>query len=300
MPVVVTGASTAVGRAFIARLTSAGAEVRAHLSGRTDAESLRALGAKVAVGDLADVGALRTVMADAHTVCHLAGGMRLEDVGADDDSDEQTTGWALEAAREAGVRRFLFLSYPGADPGARNVLLRAKGRAEEAVRASGLQDVILRTTFVYGAGSPWWDEVVSAARRRVAPVVGSGAQRLRPVFVEDVAGALVAADDRASAVSGTFGLEGPDEVTADELIDLVAGRPKRKLHLSPALARRAASVAGRPLSSAALEILASDSLADAPDAAREFGIDRTSLREGLARSSPPESEGRLGDGDAED
>lgn len=276
MPVVVVGASGLVGRALLPLLADRSPEVRAVVRRREAADPLRALGAKVAVDDLSDPDALAVLFHDAHTLVHLAGGLRAPDL---EDANRGTVERTLAAAAEAGLRRVLFLSYPGAGPGAANPYLEAKGRAEEAIRGSGLQHAIVRATHVYGPGSPWLDETAGAARRRM--VLGSGGQRLAPVFVEDVAAVLAAADDRATETAGTFGLEGPDTVTADELADLLAG-PRRRLH-----ARAGGPVSralGRRVPPHVLEVLAADSRADAPDAAAEFGVDRTPLTEGLRRS----------------
>ncbi|HEX2032232.1 MAG TPA: NAD-dependent epimerase/dehydratase family protein [Actinomycetota bacterium] len=284
MPVVVTGANGLVGRALVPRLAGRSVQVRAVVRDRTAAEPIRRLGAKVAVARLEDTETLSTVMAGAHTVCHLAGGLDLPDDAAYLDSNLGTTRSVLEAAEDAGIARVLFLSYPGASPDAANAYLRAKGMAEEAVRSAPFQHAILRCTHVYGPGSRWLAGMGEAARGRVAVVVGPGTQRVAPVFVADVVAALEAADDRASEVAGTFGLQGPDEVTADELTDLLAGRRRRKLHLPVAVARRAARIRAGHMSHTLLEILAADSLADAPDAAAEFGLRRTSLADGLAAS----------------
>jgi NADH dehydrogenase len=161
------------------------------------------------------------------------------------------------------------------------VFLRAKGLAEEAVGSSGLDHLILRSTLVYGPGQRWLEDMRRFARRAVAAlVVGDGKQRLAPVHVNDVVSALVAADDRADPVSGTLGIQGPGIVTADELVDLLAGRKRRKIHVGPQNERRASRLAGRRLHLALLEVLASDSLADAPDAAAELGLTPTPLRVG--------------------
>jgi len=295
MPVVVTGASSSIGLALVRRLAGGGSQVRAHVRRPAAAGELRELGAKVAVGELADRDALATVVSEAHTVCHLVGNMQLEGPTDYEESNLQSARWVLEAAVDAEVRRFLLLSYTGADPSSSNAFLRAKGRAEEEVRASGLEHVILRTTFVYGTGTPWLRELIAAARRPVVTVVGPGTQLLRPVFVEDVAAVLAAADDRASETLGTFALEGPDEVTADELIDLVAGRSRRKVHLTPDAARRTAGLLGRRLSPAVLELFGADSVADAPDAAVEFSVSLTPLREGLRKAglAPNDGPGRI-------
>lgn len=285
MPVVVTGASGMVGRALVTLLAGGDGEVRAVIRDRTAGDPLRATGAKVAVCRLSDTETLATAMAGAHTVCHLAGGLDLPDERTYEDSNLRTTESTLEAAQEAGVTRFLLLSYPGASSDSANAYLRAKGLAEEAVRSSGLEHVILRSTHVYGRGSRWLEAQRQAARRPIAAtVIGRGTQRLAPVFVRDVVRALAAADDRAGRTAGTFAIQGPDEVTADELVDVLAGRRRRKVHLSPGAVRRLARLTMGPLSSTLVEILAADSLADGPDAAAEFGLEPTGLREGLASS----------------
>ena len=281
MPVVVTGASGGVGRVLIPMLSDRG-EVRAVVRDPTAAESLRSSGAKVARCDLENTAVLVTVMAGAHTVIHLAGGLDLPDDDAYESENLGTTRDALEAAVEAGVARFLFLSYPGASASSPNAYLRAKGLAEDAVRSSGLDHMILRSTHVYGRGQRWFEETQAAARRPLAtPVIGNGLQRIAPSHVHDVASALLAADDRAEPVTGTRGLQGPDEVTMDELVDLVAGRHRRTIHLTPHAAKRAARLLGRSLHPALLEILAADSLADASDATTELGLVLTPLVAGI-------------------
>ncbi|HEV3474150.1 MAG TPA: NAD(P)H-binding protein [Actinomycetota bacterium] len=285
MPVVITGANGGVGRVLTGMLARQGAQLRVVVRDRSAVPPLRSSGAKVAVTELSDTSTLTTVMEGAHTVCHLAGGLDLPDDAAYLEANFETTTDALFAAREAGIKRFLFLSYPGASPEAPNAYLRAKGLAEEAIRSSGIGHVIIRSTHVYGPGQRWFEEIRAAANRPFAFVVGDGQQNLAPVFVDDLARVLVAADDRRDPVSGTFGLQGPDVVTADELTDLLAGRRRRKLHLG----MRSLSLLTRAfrggLSPTLLEILAADSLADAPDAAAEFDVPMRSLAQGLEISA---------------
>ena len=286
MPVVVTGASGFIGRSVVAAFARTSPEVRAYVRRRDRVEELRALGAKVAVGGLADLDTLATVMADAHTLCHLVGGANAPSEGAYHELNAGSVEAALRAAGEASVHRVLFLSYPGASPEAANAYLRAKGAAEEAVRATGIDHVIVRCTHVYGPRGPWLEAMVALGRRRPAVVLGTGRQVVAPVFVEDVAAVLAAADDRNRGGSGTWGLEGPDRVKADALAGLLGARVPR-LHLGPGGAARLPALARRRTGRTALEILAADSLADGPDAAAEFGVPRTPLREGLRRSLAP-------------
>jgi len=285
VPVVITGASGLVGPHAVRALLGTAPEVRAVVRRPEAAPPLRDLGAKVAVGALSDAEDLAVVMRGAHTVLHLAGGLDLPDASAYERANLTTTITALEAARLAGVRRFVLLSFPGASPDSPNAYLRAKGLAERAVGASGLEFAVIRSNHVLGPGGRWVGALERQARSHPALVVAPGTQVLAPVFVGDVAAVLAATDHREQLESGTWALDGPERVTADRLTDLVAGRPRRwKVHVGPAMLARLARLSRRPVSTVTLDVLASDAVADAPDAAAQFGVELTPLREGIARS----------------
>src|SRR5438552_6339023 len=111
MPVVVTGAAGLIGRHAVRAFLATSPQVRAYIRHREAAEGLRADGAKVAVGRIDDAATLSTVMAGAHTVCHLVGGLE----GPDPERDVAgSVRPVLAAAEGSGIRRFLYLSYPGA------------------------------------------------------------------------------------------------------------------------------------------------------------------------------------------
>src|SRR5438552_2804 len=152
MPVVVTGASGLVGRHAVPAFARVSPEVRALVRTREAADALRGPGGprgKVAVAWLGDVDNLAIVMAGAHTVCHLVGGLDSADL------EEDILGTirpVVSAARRAEVKRFLYLSYPGASPAAANPYLRFKGLAERVVEDSGMEFAVIPRSRVYG---PW-------------------------------------------------------------------------------------------------------------------------------------------------
>ena len=286
MPVVVTPADTPVGRALVPLLRESGSEVRATVGDIDAAEPFRALGAKAAVLAEPDDDILRAIVDEAHTVCLLSGDLFLPDEESYEQRIEEWTHAVLRAARKAKVKRVLLVSYPGATSSSSNDFLRSEGRAEDAVRDSSPEHAILRCTHIYGVGSPWLDFVVRAATRHPAVVVGSGMQRMAPVYAGDVARALAAADDRASPVSGTYGLQGPDVVTADELADVLggSGRPKRHMGADAGSSNVGAGPLGLSWSPAIGEVLAADSLAGGPAAEQEFGLSLTPMAAGLLAS----------------
>jgi uncharacterized protein YbjT (DUF2867 family) len=282
MTVLVAGASGVVGRALIPMLVERD-EVRASVRRAEAADLLRSAGAKVAIGPFDDVAWLAEIMRRVYTVIHLVGGPDQPDDDAVLAANHGSVMTALDAARESKVRRFILVSAVGAALDASNPYLRSKGLAEEAVAASGLEYAIVRSTHAYGLGGLWFAATVEAATASPPFTIGDGSASIAPVFVDDLAGVLAAADDREGPVEGTWAIEGPDALTVSELATLLGsdGVPP-PVSLSPAdAAVRLSDAFGVPFSRTAAELFAMPSRADAQDAAAAFGIRRTSLAGGL-------------------
>jgi NADH dehydrogenase len=281
MTVMVTGASGLVGRALVPLLVRRD-EVRASVRRPGAADPLRALGAKVAVGPLDDVDALAEILKRVFTVIHLAGGPNHPDNDAVFAANHGSVMTALAAAREAKVRRFILVSAVGAAVDATDPYLRAKGLAEEAVVASGLEHAIVRSTHAYGLGGLWFAATVEGSAASPPFMVGDGTQSIAPVFVDDLAAVVAAADDRAGSLEGTWAIEGPDVLTVAELVTQLAPEGSSPVPLEPAdAAIRLTDGLGVPFSRTTAELFALPSRADAPDAAAAFGVSRTSLADGM-------------------
>ncbi|MGE5227802.1 MAG: SDR family oxidoreductase [Planctomycetaceae bacterium] len=281
MTVLVTGASGVVGRAVVKALL-AHDEVRAQVRRPESAEPLRALGAKVAVRSAGTSEALDELLPRCHTLVHLIGGVCQPDPDELFHANHGSVLSALEAAKEAGTRRFVLLSVPGADPEAAHPFLRAKGLAEEAVRESGLEHAIVRATHVYGLGGLWFTAAVEGALRDPPFVCGPGTQELAPLFAEDLGAVVAAVDDRAAEVAGTWALEGPDVVSADGLVGLLRDEDAVPDHADgQAAAQVLTALLGIRLDAVTASWFAMPSRADAPDAAEAFGVGTTRLLEGL-------------------
>jgi uncharacterized protein YbjT (DUF2867 family) len=276
----VTGASGLLGRTIVRTLAER-EEVRATVRRPSASEEIRAIGAKVAVRPVSEPDDLIDILRRVHTLVHLVGGANQPDDEEILRANHGSTLAAVAAAKEAGVRRFVLLSVPGADPGATHPFLRAKGLAEEVVVHSGLEHAVLRCAHAYGLGGLWFTATVVAAEHGF--VVGDGEQRLAPLFADDVATAVAAIDDRRDRVDGVWQLEGPLVLTADGLFDLL-GEGGAPGHLPPAeAAARLTDLLGLPVSTATAELFAAGTPpgGSVPDAAVDFGIARTALEDGL-------------------
>jgi NADH dehydrogenase len=285
MSVMVTGASGLIGRALVPALAATNLEVRCAVRGPERAEELRALGGKVTVGRLDESADLAEVLGGVDTLIHLVGGLDHPDEDALQWANHGSTLVALHAAADAAVRRFMLVSAPGAGVDATHPYLRAKGLAEEAVAAAGLEHLILRCAHAYGLGGLWFTGLVHGVTASPPLVIGEGDQEIAPVLADDVAAVLAAADARPEALVGTYGLEGEDVVTADGLLELLSGAGVEAEHLAgDAAAARLTTLLGIPVMRAAADLFAMPSRADAPDAAGILGVERTPLVEGLRRT----------------
>ena len=282
MTVMVTGASGPVGRALVPLLVRKD-EVRAAIRRPDEAEPLRRLGAKVAIGRLDEVSELTEVLRGVFTIIHLVGGPNQPDEGSLWDANHGSVLRAIAAAKEAGVRRLVLVSVPDASPRSDDPYLRARGLAEEAVTTCGLDHAVIRSTHVVGAGSLWFTSVVAGAASSPPIVVGEGSQPIAPVAIEDLAAVLAAADDREGALAGTWALEGPDVVTADDLVGLLAGSdaPSPR-HVEGPIAQAALEdLLGVPVSRETVSRFAAPCRSDAAPAQMAFEVPRTPIAESV-------------------
>jgi uncharacterized protein YbjT (DUF2867 family) len=281
----VTGASGVVGDAVVRALIDRD-EVRATVRRSDDAERVRGLGAKVAIRDIDAPGDLADILPRCHTLIHLIGGPNQIDDAGVLAANHGSTIVALAAAKEAGVRRFILVSVPGADPDAVHPYVRAKGLAEEAVAASGMEYAIVRATHVYGLGGLWFTAAVQGAIAEPPFAPGDGQQLIAPLFADDLAALVAHLDDRADAPPGTWGLEGPDTVAWDDLIRHLRGDGTPIEHAEgTAAARRLSDLLDIPVLESTATFFASPSRSvDATDASSAFGLVRTSMSEGLDRT----------------
>jgi NADH dehydrogenase len=195
----------------------------------------------------------------------------------------------LDAAKAAGASQFIYISGAAADEASTHPGFRAKGRAERAVRESGLAFTIFRPSLVYGPG----DRVANNFARLlkftpVFPVPGTGRQKLQPVLVDDLA-ACVALALTGRGRNGTYDVGGPELMTFDDFVKLlmeVTGRLRSIIHIPEGVMRAIGAVAERlpkpMLSRDAVTFVTADNACNIGPLIDEFGIKLTPAREGLA------------------
>jgi NADH dehydrogenase len=186
-----------------------------------------------------------------------------------------------EACASGGVRHVVHVSALGADAAAPSRYLRSKAAGEAALVQAGLRPTILRPSVIFGERDRFMNRF--AALQRVFPVMplGRADARFQPVWVDDVATAVVRALDAPSAAGEVVEAVGPTVYTLRELVCLAgrwSGHERPVLALPDGLARLQAALLellpGEPLMSRDnLDSMKVDSVASgaAPDLAR-YGI----------------------------
>ncbi len=127
------------------------------------------------------------------------------------------------ACTAAGVRRVVHVSALGAAPDAASAYQRSKAAGEQALQAAALQLTVLRPSVIFGPEDHFLN--LFAQLQKVFPFMPlAGTQaRFQPVWVEDVAQAVVNALQWPDTFGRTFEACGPDVYTLRELVQL-AGR----------------------------------------------------------------------------
>jgi len=293
--VLVTGGTGFIGPHVVHALRVRDVAVRALVRNRGRASRLAAWGAELVDGDVTDAASLRRACADVDAVVHLVSIIK----GSPADFERvmvEGTRNVVAAAKEAGVRRFLLTSALGLDERSRRAVpyFGAKWQMERAVEESGLEHTILRPSFVFGRDGGVLPTFVRLARfAPVTPIVGTGMERLQPIWVDDLAERYALALELPEAAGRTFELGGPDTPTWNEFwarLKRVLGTRRPSLHMPMGLMRIQAALTerlpGAPVTRDQLTMLElGDNVVGDPSAAAVFTLPLVPLDEQLRRAA---------------
>ena len=132
-------------------------------------------------------------------------------------------------AREAGVARLVHISAIGADPRSSSAYARSKAAGEQAVKDAFPTATILRPSIVFGPEDEFFNRFAALATiSPFVPLIGGGETRFQPVYVGDVADAVIRALDDPAAAGRTYELGGPKVYTFRALLELMLAEIKRR------------------------------------------------------------------------
>jgi NADH dehydrogenase len=293
--VLVTGGTGFVGPAIVRRLADDGHELRLLERKPGSAAAAGLAGHETVQGDVTDPESLRAAVEGQEAVVHLVAILQ----GRPEDFERimsQATRDLVAAATEAGVRRFVLMSALGTDEQSKERVpyYGAKWEMEQAVKAAGLEHVIMRPSFVFGRGGGALQQFLKIARLApVTPIVGPGTQRIQPIWIDDVAAYFGEALVRPEAANRTFELGGPDVVDWNafwERLKRAAGIRRPSLHVPFGVMRLQAPLLELlpkpPVTRDQLTMLeVGDNVVSNSDAVDTFGLPLVPLDEQLRRGT---------------
>lgn len=241
----VTGATGYIGGRLVPRLLESGFAVRA-LARNPD----KLVGVpwrdriEVAKGDLGDAASLEAAFADADIVYYLVHSMGFEqDFAAE---ERRAAHNVVNAARNAGVRRIIYLS--GLHPAGAELSTHLQSRTTvgEILIASGIETVVLQAGVVVGSGSASFEMVRHLTDR--LPVMTTPKwvhNKIQPIAIRDVLYYLVAAATCPVPKSREWDIGGPDVLEYGDMMQIyaqIAGLHPRHILVLPVLTPRIASL----------------------------------------------------------
>ncbi len=235
MKFAITGATGFVGRHLARSLSYGGHELVLIARGEDgrDRTVRRIHGAHFHALPVGDEDGLARVFDGCDAVAHCAGINR--------ETGDQTyrrvhiegTQAVVNAARRAGVKRIVLMSFLRARPDCGSGYHESKWQAEEIVRNSGLDFTVLKAGVVYGRGDHLLDHLArSIMTIRLFALVGRMDAPVRPVAVEDVVRIFEAA--LAGRLSRrTLAVIGPDLLPFSDVVGRVAQAVGRRVYVFP-------------------------------------------------------------------
>lgn len=297
MKLCITGANSSVGRSLLRTL--------AGLESNSVVAIVRSSAAMAHLPDASNITAVACPYTDAQglaqafqggdSVVHLAGILFEGPGNSYQSANVDSTAAVVNAAREAGVRHLVFVSVLGASAQSANPFYRTKGEAEALVQSSGLQATVLRTPLLLGPDIAGGQALLREASASNTKLLGGGHHRVRPLDVDDLCAAVLAACRVPAPGAAVLELCGPEALPYHALVRRMAERLGREVNIGTLpvwLAKTFAGLnhafKGHGLSPAIIDVItSSETVTDNAD--RRLGLSLSPLDHTLAKLAGKEA-----------
>jgi uncharacterized protein YbjT (DUF2867 family) len=287
----VVGATGLLGSEICKLLAAQDKPVRALVrptSNQTSVEELRGLGVEIVRGDLKDRSSLdaacrgvTAVISTASSTLSRQEGDTIQTV----DRDGQLS--LIDAAKGAGVKRFILISFPNMD--VEFPLQNAKRDVEQHLKESGLNYTILQPTFFIEV---WLSAALGFdAANATAQIFGSGKNKITWISYQDIAKFAAASLDNPAANNAVIKLGGPEALSPLEVVKIFeeeGGQPFAIQHVPEEQLRAQKDSAADPLQESFTGLMlayAQGQVINMRETSRKFSVQLTSVKEYAGQQS---------------
>jgi uncharacterized protein YbjT (DUF2867 family) len=280
MNVLITGATGFTGSYVLRLLQKKEFHIRCLVHRSSNTSGLTANQIELVYGDLGDIGSLKRALQNIDAFINIAS------IGFGHAPN------IVQACLTAGVQRALFVSTTAIFTTLNAPSKSVRLDAEHAICASGLAYTILRPTMIYGSSRDrnMCRLIRYLQRWPIIPIFGNGKYLQQPVYVEDVAKALVEASITERTIGKAYDIAGASALTYNQVIDTICEllrRKVRKVHIpaSPIVACLGSMERlglNLPIKGEQILRLNEDKAFDFDEATKDFGYAPRSFVEGIS------------------
>ena len=280
MRVLVTGATGFTGAYVVPLLLDRGYQVRCLVRHTSNRKILSGNAVEWYIGNLGDKEALRRSMEGVEILVNIAS------IGFGHSPN------IISSAKGAGISRAIFMSTTALFTTLNTSSKAIRQAAENSICGSGLAYTILRPTMIYGSSRDrnMCRLIQYLNRWPLIPLFGSGEYLQQPVYVGDVAGAVVDALSTDRTMGKAYNIPGAEALTFNQVIDTICqalGRRVQKIHFPAAPFLSALNTAERlglriPIKAEQIARLNENKAFDFGDAHKDFGYSPHSFSEGIS------------------
>lgn len=234
--ILLTGATGFVGLHLVKALRARGEPVRCLVRDLNRGRQLEGCGAELVQGDIREPSSLERAMKNRKCTCviHMA---KVDEGSAQTMQRVNVEGTAdlIEAAKRAHIERFVHISALGASPKPQFPYAYSEWQAEELVRRSELDCVILRPAIIFGPGDSFTSGLIRLVRSwPICLIPGSGQTKYQPLWIEDFVRLMIIALDGTARNERTVTVGGSQILTLEDMllqIMGIMGRSRPMIHV---------------------------------------------------------------------
>lgn len=222
--ILVTGGTGFIGNVLIRHLSNLGYSIKLLIRPSKETPNFpKGIPVETAIASFKDQKGLQAAMKGVDTVYHLASAISLGRKANLTEVDIQGTQAISQAAAQAKVERFFYLSHLGADRASAYPLYKAKAIAEHHIKTSGVPYTIFQSSVAYGKGDHFTNGL--AFLLKVSPyfvmLPDEGSALFQPIWVEDLVTAMTWALDKPTTINETIEVGGPEYLSFKQICELI-------------------------------------------------------------------------------